>query len=79
MTGHKHTGLIALREDYNLSQSGLAEKLGTTKVYISQVENMYIRGNLKFWGAVKLYFEISDDDIWKLKDNTLDVTKYISE
>ena len=78
MIASKHNGLIALRENYELSQSELSRKLGFSRSYIHCIENRRLKGNIAFWHAVKIYFEISNDDIISLMSDTLDVTPYLS-
>ena len=59
------TNIKSFRENANLSQEALAEKLNLSREFINRVENGKERFSLQTLLAISVLFEISPEDFFK--------------
>lgn len=55
-----------------LTQEEMAEKLGVTRVFYSNVENGKNSTSYKFLKKLQKTFDLSDEEVWKLSKTGVD-------
>lgn len=61
-----NNSLQNLRKSKNLSAQEFGRRLGYSRIYISRVECGMSEGKRAFWEDVQTYFNLSDEDMWKV-------------
>lgn len=64
----KRVGLKMLRSKYDLKQSEIAARLGTTTSYYCLIEQGKRNGTFDFWQALQREFNLTGDEVWKLQN-----------
>ncbi len=64
----KNKGLVKLRIDHDLTQKKIAEICGITAGAYNLIENGKRRGSKEFWQALKNYYNLDGEQIWKLQN-----------
>ena len=53
----------------DLSQNGIAKKLGYERAYFGHIERGFMGGSSKFWARLQKAFSLSDEKVEELKVN----------
>ena len=61
--------LKIFRVENNLSQNGIANKLGYERAYFGHIERGFMDGSSKFWARLQKAFSLSDEKVEELKVN----------